>query len=300
MEKIKHCPLPVKKKSFLGSQQTILAKILLFLPAAQWAPRWIQGDTASDIGSGRDETDLPTGGDNSSLLELWQFLLVLNPQELLEVITSHSHSQNHRITQILSIITLSIHAVFPYLFCIYNTQLLLVNVVSRICIVFTVISEGQLQRCLTNSISICGRNTCVCSKSGPVRIGKTQSCVKKIPLELEQSDFLVWPVFNHKLLLCPFFVVDGWRTANSWKCLCSTAAHSPAMSSLIFQTDKPGGFLAAFKWLQLWITLLFHRWPLLPWSDFQRSRGDFCAQCPSKMLILAGNIFPILALKILL
>lgn len=92
MEKIKHCPLPVKKKSFLGSQQTILAKILLFLPAALWAPRWIQGDTAKDIGSGRDETDLPTGGDNSSLLELWQFLLVLNSQELLEVITSHSHS----------------------------------------------------------------------------------------------------------------------------------------------------------------------------------------------------------------
>lgn len=53
------------------------------------------------------------------------------------------------------------------------------------------ISEGQLQRCLANSISIWGRNLCIPSKSGPTRIGKTQSCVSKIPMELEQSD-LVW------------------------------------------------------------------------------------------------------------
>lgn len=81
------------------------------LPDTLWAPRLTPGDAARGTGSARAEPGLPVGGDNSSLLELWQFLLVLNPQELLEVITSPSQS-------IYSC------CVFPYSSCFYDTQLI--------------------------------------------------------------------------------------------------------------------------------------------------------------------------------
>lgn len=80
--------------------------------------------------------EAPTGGDNSSLLELWQFLLVLNPQELLEVLTSPSQS-------IYSC------CVFPYSFCIYNTQLIPWWMqFPQPVIVFAVTSEDQLSSLL--------------------------------------------------------------------------------------------------------------------------------------------------------
>lgn len=100
------------------------------LPDTLWAPRWIQGDTARDTGSAGDETALPAGGDNSSLLELWQFLLVLNPQELSEVITFPSQSIYSCCLPLFILHTQ--HAPDP-----------LLNAVSRTCINFTVSSASQ-------------------------------------------------------------------------------------------------------------------------------------------------------------
>lgn len=136
-EETKSCPLPVKKKSFLGSQlRYFLQRYFFFpLPDTLWAPRWIQGDTARDTGSGGDKTALPAGGDNSSLLELWQFLLVLNPQELLELITSHSQSIY---SCCLPLFVLHIqHAPDP-----------LIDAVSRTYINFTVSSASQFSSLL--------------------------------------------------------------------------------------------------------------------------------------------------------